>query len=102
MDLEEIREKRLQALLQKQHEQSEIQQQVDQLETAVKQVLTPEALQRYGTLKLAHPEKAMTVLAALTQLVNAGQVREKITDTQFKEILRQLEPKKKEFTIKRI
>ncbi|MDO8481005.1 MAG: DNA-binding protein [Nanoarchaeota archaeon] len=83
-------------------QQREVQEQVDQLETAVKQVLTPEALARYGTLKLVHPEKAMTVLAALAQLVNAGQIKGKVTDAEFKEILRRLEPAKKEFTIKRM
>jgi programmed cell death protein 5 len=58
-------------------------------------------LERYGNLKVAHTEKAIRVLAALGQLIQAGQIKSQITDKQFKEILKRLEPEKKDFKITR-
>ncbi|MBW2980598.1 hypothetical protein KY360_04230 [Candidatus Woesearchaeota archaeon] len=108
-ELEELKKKRLQELQQKQQEslqqqaqeEAQLQQQIEQLEAAVKQYFTKEALQRYGNLKAAHPEKAIQVLVGLGQLVQSGKITQKITDDQLKALLKQIEPKKKEFTIKR-
>ena len=107
-ELEELKKKKLQELQQKQQEslqnqaqeQAQLQQQIEQLEAAVKQFFTKEALQRYGNLKAAHPEKAVQVLVVLGQLMQSGKITSKITDDQLKELLKQIEPKKKDFTIK--
>ena len=107
-ELEEIKKRKLMELqqgepLQKQaEEQQQIQAQLEQLETLVKQFLTKEALQRYGNLKAAHQEKAIQLLVILGQAIQQGQIKEKITDEKLKEILKQLQPEKKEFKIKRI
>jgi programmed cell death protein 5 len=108
-ELEEIKKRKLIEMQEKQQEQfqrqakeqEQIQNQIQQLETVVRQFLTKEALQRYGNLKIAHEEKAIRVLALLGQMIQAGKIREQINDSQFKDILKRLEPKKKELKIKR-
>jgi len=108
-ELDELKKKKLQELQQKQQEalqrqaqeEAQLQQQIEHLEGVVRQFFTKEALQRYGNLKAAHPEKAIQVLVGLGQLVQSGKITQKITDEQLKELLKRLEPKKKEFTIKR-
>ena len=78
---------------------AELQQQFGQLESTVKQHLSKEAIIRYGNLKTAHSDKAMQVVAILAQLIQSGQVNEKISDEMFKGILMKLQPARKEFKI---
>ncbi|MBW2966155.1 DNA-binding protein [Candidatus Woesearchaeota archaeon] len=80
----------------------ELKQQIQQLELMVKQKLTKQALERFGNVKAAHPEKAIQLLAYLGQMIQSGQVDEQIDDDQLKEILIKLTPEKKEFKIKRM
>ena len=80
----------------------QFQQQVQQLEIVVKQRLTKKALERYGNLKTAHPEKTIQLLAVLGQAIQTGKIEDQIDDEQLKEILIKLTPEKKEFNIKRI
>jgi DNA-binding TFAR19-related protein (PDSD5 family) len=83
-----------------QEEQMQLQQQVQQLEMLVKQRLTKQALERFGNVKAAHPEKAIQLLAVLGQAIQSGKIEE-IDDDQLKEILMKLTPEKKEFNIRR-
>lgn len=103
-ELEAIKRKKLEELKSQQqeqlHEQAQLQQQIEALERVVKQKLTKEALQRYGNLKTAHPEKAMQLLAVIGQLLQTHRI-DQITDGQLREILIQIQPEKKEFRIKR-
>ena len=104
--LDDIRRKKLEALMQQQNaqqldEESQLKQQIEQMESAVKQFFTKEALARYGNLKAAHQEKAIQVLVVLFQAIQKGQVQGKIEDSLLKKILEQLTPKKKEFKIHR-
>src|SRR3989338_2901201 len=105
--LDDIRRKKLEALMQQQNaqqldEESQLKQQIEQMESAVKQFFTKEALARYGNLKAAHQEKAIQVLVVLFQAIQKGQVQGKIEDSLLKKILEQLTPKKKEFKINRV
>ncbi len=100
-EIERIRQNKLKELQEKQQEELQLQQQIQQLETVVKQFLTKEALQRYGNLKAAHPEKAIQLLVILSQLIQQGKIKGKVDDQQLKEILKQITPGKKEFKIKR-
>src|SRR3989338_2075082 len=105
-ELEELKRKKLMQQLQMQQqssfqEEAKLQQQISQLEIAVKQFFSKEALERYGNIKAAHPEKSVQLLAVIGQLVQAGRIKDKLTDEQLKEILKRLTPKKKEFKIKR-
>ena len=58
-----------------------------------------EAISRYGNLKAAHPDVAIQAIAVIAQA--AGQIKEKISDEQFKNILKQMQKPKKEFKILR-
>ncbi len=104
-ELEEIKKKKLESLQRQQQEQvneeAQLQQQIQQLDSVVKQFLTKEALIRYGNIKTAHPQKFMQLLTVLGQLVQSGKINNQINDEQLKELLVHIEPQKKEFTIKR-
>ena len=65
----------------------------------VKQLLTKEALERYGNIKAAYPEKAMQIIAIIGQAIQAGRIN-KIDDDQLKELLKKITPQKKEFKVK--
>ena len=84
-----------------QEEQMQLQQQIQQLEMLVKQKLTKQALERFGNIKSAHPEKAIQLLAILGQAIQSGQINE-IDDEQLKDILMKITPEKKEFKIRRM
>jgi len=102
-DLEEIKQKKLQEMMQGQpeaQEEAQLQQQIQQLEALVRPKLTKKAAERYGNLKIAHQEKAIQVLVLLAQAIQAGQINQ-VDDNQLKEILMKLTPKKKEFKIRR-
>ena len=108
--LDEIKKRRLEELMhmqqermqQQANEQAQIQQQIEQIESVTKQFMTKEALERYGTLKTAHHEKALQLLLILFQAIQKGQIQSKIDDSTLKKILEQLTPKKKEIKIKRV
>ena len=103
-ELAEIRKRKLSQLYgtnDQLQEEMQLVQQIEALENIVKQKFTKDALQRYGNLKSAHPEKAIQLLALLGQLIEANNV-EQITDEQLKSLLLRLTPEKKEFKINRI
>jgi DNA-binding TFAR19-related protein (PDSD5 family) len=106
-ELDEARKKKVEQLKRlhdqsahQMQEQQQFQNQVSQLESVVRQVLTREALSRYGNLKTAYPEKAVQVLAILAQAIQSGQIS-KVDDNLLKEILKKLEPEKRKFTLKK-
>lgn len=81
-------------------QQAEIQQQIQALETLVKPKLTKKALERYGNLKTAHPEKAVYLLTILGQSIQTQNIQQ-IDDAQLKDLLKRMEPKKHDFKITR-
>ena len=97
-EIERIKLKKLKELQARQQEQLQnqlqeelqLQQQIQQLEEIVKQFLTKEALQRYGNLKTAHPEKSLQILVILSQLIQQGRIKKKIDDNILKEVLKQI------------
>jgi programmed cell death protein 5 len=105
-NLDEIRKKRLEELMggqqEKLHQQAQMQQQVEQIESVVKQFFTKDALARYGNLKAAHQEKSLQLLIILFQAIQKGQIKGKVDDSTLKKILEQLAPKKREISIKRV
>ncbi len=82
--------------------QAELQRQIEMLENIAKQYMTREAITRYGTVKTAHPEIALKAATLIVQAARNSGLREKITDEQFKELLRQLQQPKKETRIRKI
>ena len=104
-ELDELRQKRLQEIMAAQQqeemqEQAQLQHQVHQLEAMVKAVMTKEAMERYGNIKAAHPERAVQVMVVLAQLLQAGQLKS-VDDSTMKQVLARLQPEKKEFKITR-
>jgi len=84
------------------NEEMQLQQQIQQLELMVKQKLTKKALERFGNVKAAHPEKAIQLLAVLGQAIQTGRIDDQVDDNQLKDILLKITPEKKEFKIKRM
>ncbi len=82
-------------------EQAKLQQQIAMIEAKAKGCMSAEAIARYGALKSAHPEKALQVVMIIAQAAENNQLKEKITDQQFKNILMQLQQPKKEFKLTR-
>ena len=99
--LSELRAAQLEKIQQQAKEEEQLKQQIEQLETIVKQALTKEALQRYGNLKAAFPDRAVQLLVILAQALQAGQIN-KIDDDTLKEILKKISPEKRDVKIKRV
>ncbi len=99
--LEELRINQLEQLPQQAQEEEQLKRQIEQLEMIVRQALTKEALQRYGNLKVAFPDRAVQLLVILAQTIQSGQIN-KIDDNTLKEILKKLSPKKRDVKIKRV
>jgi programmed cell death protein 5 len=104
-ELAEIRRKRLAQMQQQavdQQEDMEKQQRQDaQIQMILMQILEPEARERLNTIKLTKPEFARAVVQQLVMLAQSGRIKQKITDAQLKELLKQLVPAKKDFKITR-
>jgi len=99
--LEELKNAQLGQMQQQVQEEEQLKQQLQQLEAIVKQAFTKEALERYGNLKAAFPDRAVQLLVILAQAIQSGQIT-KIDDDALKEILKKLSPEKKDIKIKRV
>ncbi len=104
-ELQQLRRKKLQKLQQKAAEE-QTQTQEDQLEqqkqNLLRQLLTPEARQRLTNLKMIKPEFTEQLELQIIQLAQTGKLPIPLTDQQLKQILLQLQPKKREITIRRV
>lgn len=69
-------------------------QKLQQLENIVKQYLSKEALLRYGNIKTVNQEKALQIISILAHLIETQQIKEKLTDEQFKNLLLNLKEEK--------
>jgi len=96
-DLEEIRKARL-AQLQQQgssgggageqnQEDQKKQQEADARQTILSQILLPEAADRLGRIRLVKESRATDVENRLITLAKTGQLRQKVTEDQLKELL---------------
>ncbi len=73
-----------------------------QIKLIVHQILSPEARSRLGNIRVARPEFARQIEILLIQLYQAGRLPKKLTDSQFKKILEELQSKKREIKIERV
>ena len=108
-DIEEIRKRKLMELQKKYLEQQKAQEEAikqemelqAQIDAIMRKILTPEARERLGRVKLVKPELARQVELILVQLYQAGQIREPIDDAKLKRILAQIDARtRREFRIK--
>jgi programmed cell death protein 5 len=106
-DLEELKKRKLLELQQRLQEQQAVEQQKAVIEAQKREILrealTPEARQRLANVKIARPEYAAQIENLIIQVAQSGQLREKISDAQLKDILAKLAAKKKrDIRIRRI
>ncbi|ANF21934.1 DNA-binding protein [Thermococcus piezophilus] len=108
-DIEEIRKRKLLELQKRYLEQQKAQEEAirqemeleAQLNAIMRHILTPEARERVGRVKLVRPELARQVELVLVQLYQAGQIREPIDDAKLKRILAQVDARtRKDYRIK--
>ncbi len=109
-ELENIRKKRLQELEMQQQiseEQAEVQEQKlkeleEQKKQILRQILTVEARERLGRIRLAKPDFVSGVEQQLIMIAQTGQLNGQITDEMLQQLLRKLMGQKKEIKITRI
>ena len=104
-ELSELRKRRMAQMQQQAGDQQEElerqQKQKSQIQMLLMQVLEPDARERLNTIKLTKPEFAASVEQQLVSLAQSGRLKNKITDTQLKELLRQLAPARRDYSITR-
>jgi programmed cell death protein 5 len=78
------------------------QQQADaQIHLVLLQIMEPEARERLNNIRLTKPDFARAIEQQLVLLGQSGRLKQKISDAQLKELLKQIIPAKKEFNIRR-
>ena len=103
---EEIRRRKLLAMQNRMgDEQKQVQadrQLEAQKQALLRQILSPEARQRLTNLKMVKPEFTEQLELQLIQLAQAGKLPVPLSDAQLKQILVQLQSRKRETKIRRI
>jgi programmed cell death protein 5 len=107
-ELAEIRRRRLEQLQRQQMDERAMEEEYErqkrmesQVQMILMQVLEPEARERLNTIKLTKPDFAKAIEQQLVMLGQSGRIRERISDEQLKQLLKQLVPQKRDFTIQR-
>jgi programmed cell death protein 5 len=105
-ELEEIRRRKLLALQQKaaeeQNQAKAAQQFEAQKQAILRQILSPEARQRLTNLKMVKPEFTEQLELQLIQLAQMGKLPVPLSDAQLKQVLLQLQSRRRDITIRRI
>ena len=107
-ELENLRKKRLQelqakAVIQEQMEEQEEQQKEfeKQKKAILRGILTTEAKERLGRIKVARPQMVESIENQLIMLAQSGKLRNKINDEDLRLLLSKMLPKKRDIKIKR-
>jgi programmed cell death protein 5 len=108
-ELADLRRRRLEQLQRQSLDQQSMEEQLQrqkqaeaQIHHVLLQILEPEARERLANIKLTKPEFARAIEQQLVALAQSGRLKQKISDAQLKELLRQLVPEKKEWNIRRM
>jgi programmed cell death protein 5 len=104
-ELEEIRRRKLLAMQQREDEQKQAQaerQLEAQKQALLRQILSPEARQRLTNLHMVKPQFTEQLELQLIQLSQAGKLPIPLSDARLKQILIQLQSRKRETKIRRI
>ncbi len=107
-ELENLRKKKLQemqgqATIQDQMEEQEDQQKQleEQKKAILRAILSNEARERLGRIKIARPEMAESIENQLIMLAQSGKLKNKINDEELRMLLSKVLPKKRDIKIKR-
>ena len=107
-ELSELRKRRMAQMQQQAGDQQGMQEELErqqkqksQIQMLLMQVLEADARERLNTIKLTKPDFAASVEQQLVALAQSGRLKNKITDAQLKELLRQLAPARRDYTITR-
>ena len=107
-ELSELRKRRMAQMQQQAGDQQAMQEELErqqriksQIQMVLMSILEPDARERLNTIKLTKPDFAGAVEQQLVPLAQSGRLKNKITDSQLKDLLRQLAPKKRDYSITR-
>ena len=105
-DLEALRKKRLKELQRQAIDQEEFQEEQaaeydEQKKNIMRAILTDDARERLGRIRVARPEMAENLEQQLIMLAQSGRLKSKINDQQLREILEKLLPKKRDISIRK-
>ncbi len=108
-ELAELRKRKMEQLQRQAAEQQMLEQEMEQrrrqesqIQQILMQILEPEARERLNNIRLTRPEFAKAIEQQLIMLAQSGRLKQRITDAQLKELLKQVVPSKKEWNIRRI
>ena len=105
-ELEQIRKRKLlsmQSRVSEEQRQAQAEQQFEQQKEALlSKILTPEARQRLNNLKMVRKEFAEQIEMQLIDMAQSGKLPIPLSDAQLKQILIQLQSRKRETKIRRI
>lgn len=104
-ELDEIRKRKLLSMQNRMSDerQNQAEQQIEaQKQALLKQILSTEARQRLNNLKMIKPEFAEQIEMQLIQMAQTGKLPIPLSDAQLKQILVQLQSRKRETKITRI
>ena len=107
-ELKNLRKRKLEELQRQRQFQESLDEQEDQKKEfqdkkrmILRTILTTEAKERLGRIKVARPELADAIENQLIILAQSGQLKTKINDEQLQMLLTRLVPKKRDINIKR-
>ena len=113
-ELNELRRRRLQQLQEAQlaegsnsqaqayaAQAAEMQRREAERTEALRRILTPEARERLGRIRLAKPDVAASVEQQLLQLAASGRLQRQVDDSTLRALLERIMPERREITITR-
>jgi programmed cell death protein 5 len=105
VELEEIRRRKLQELQRQQDYNAQAKQRADVMEAQrqniLRGILTPEARERLGRVKMAYPDVAGQVEDQLVMLAQSGRLNRMIDDETLRDLLGRLVPQRRDIKIQR-